>query len=87
MDELLEGEYRIEVKDGEDMLMTGREWAAGQLTEVARCCEHGSYPPNITAFDLGRALGRALTNCNENDPHAELRRGLEHYLSLKKEAT
>ena len=48
--------------------MTQREWAADRLEIlVAEYTRHGSFPPGTTAFDLGRALGRALTNSNESD--------------------
>lgn len=65
-------------------VMTGREWAADTLKHVATHCEYGGYPQTVSAFDFGRALGRALSNCNEPNPHAELWRGLNHYLDNKK---
>jgi len=81
---LLEGEAAV----GEGMIMTQRDWAADQLDTVAEYTRHGSFPPGMTAFDLGRALGRALTNSNESDDEvfieAELFRGMLHYRERKK---
>lgn len=80
---LLTGEANV----GDGMIMTQRWWASGVLRDVADDTQHGAYPQEITAFDLGRALGRALTNSNESDDpvfiEAELFRGMLHYRDVK----
>jgi hypothetical protein len=82
--ELLEGEAAV----GGGMIMTQREWAADLLQLVSDNTRIGSYPQKVTAFDLGRAVGRALTNSNESDDEvfieAELFRGMLHYRERKK---
>lgn len=77
--EILEGEALL--PDGR--IMTGREWASDTLKAVAECCEYGSYPHSLSAFDFGRALGRALINCDEENAYKELLRGMQHYYSQK----
>lgn len=77
---LLPGEAKL--ADG--IVMTQREWAADILHEVEFRTRVGMFPQDVSAFDLGRALGRALTNCNEEDPVKELDRGLDHYYSNKR---
>lgn len=82
MDELLEGEFEVPGLNCQ-IVMTGREWSADQIVKVGALVAIGSYPQELSAFDLGRALGRALTNCNEDDPVKELLRGIEHYKQRK----
>lgn len=80
--ELLEGEA-----DVHGMILTQRGWASEVLAQVAEATDHGSYPQNISMFDLGRALGRAIINSNESadwqNLEAELFRGLLHYREAK----
>lgn len=76
---LLEGEAFL--PDGR--VITQREWASRTLKVVADHCDYGSYPSNISAFDLGRALGRALVNCDEEDAYKQLLRGIDHYHTQK----
>ena len=81
---LLDGEAHV----GDGMVMTQREWAADVLKSVSDNARIGSYPQELTAFDLGRALGRALANSNESDDEAfieaEVYRGWLHYRERKK---
>jgi len=77
--ELLPGEQ--EVSNG--IIITERSWAAEIISKVGGHTDYGSYPHDVSAFDLGRAVGRSLTNCNEDDPIAELTRGLNHYYSVR----
>jgi hypothetical protein len=79
---LLDGEHYVGIPGH---VLTSREWASDQLQEVSEYCFTGSYPHEIKAFDLGRAIGRALSNNNEDDSYGELRRGIEHYLHSKGE--
>lgn len=75
-DGLLEGEARL--INGH--IMTGREWAANALHAVADACEVGMFPHNVSAFDLGRALSRALINYQRGEDvgYQEMLRGFEH---------
>jgi len=75
MADLLPGEHDV----GGGLIITGREWAAETIREVANSAEYGSYPQHISAFDLGRAIGRALTNCDEEGQYIKLLRGINHY--------
>lgn len=77
-DELEDGEFWMGTS-----IMTSRDWASNILRTVATATESGRYPNEISAFDLGRALGRALVNCREEDPMAEVLRGIERYQSGK----
>jgi hypothetical protein len=80
--DLLDGETEV----GDGLFMTQRGWAAEQLRILANEAEHGSFPQGMTAFDIGRALGRAMSNSNESDwqfIEAELFRGMLHYRELK----
>ena len=76
---LLPGEDRL--TDG--LVMTSREWAADTLKQVANYCEYGSWPATVTAFDLGRAIGRAIVNCDETDAYKQMLRGIDHYNHMK----
>jgi hypothetical protein len=82
--ELLDGEAYV----GNGMIMTQRDWAADVISLVSDATRFGSFPSNVNAFDLGRALGRALSNSNESDDEvfieAELFRGMLHYRERKK---
>jgi hypothetical protein len=77
--ELHIGEYKLP----NGSIMTGREWASKTISRVAQSTNWGSYPQSISVFDLGRALGRAIINSNEEDPYKELIRGLDHYFSQR----
>jgi len=77
--DLLPGEHSI----GIGLVITSRDWASALLNEVSECTSYGSYPHSTSAFDFGRAVGRALVNCNEDDPLAEFTRGLDHYFSAR----
>lgn len=89
MTKLLAGEQRIDTHGhGPDMIMTSREWASDIIREVSVQCDYGSYPQSIEPFDLGRALGRALANCNANDSNEHVNayqvfKGIHHYLQRK----
>lgn len=82
-DLLLVGEANV----GGGMVMTQRGWAAEVLSSVGWATDHGAYPQEISAFDLGRALGRALTNSNESEHlmllGVEILRGMQHYKNVK----
>lgn len=82
--ELLQGEV-IVGNDGDSLIIsTSHEWASDILINVGNCLFPGGYPANISAFDLGRAVGRALTNSNEEYPLAELVRGYTHSFTIRK---
>lgn len=80
MSELHPGEAKF---DAINYIMTSRNWASEVLTEVASLCDVGMYPQRTSAFDLGRAIGRAVINCNEDNAYDEVKRGIDHYLSQK----
>lgn len=77
--ELLEGEA-----DVGGHIMTSREWASEVLMTIGEYAYSGSFPTDFTAFDFGRAIGRALSNCNDLEAYKNLIRGIEHYHSTKK---
>jgi len=76
---LLPGEHSI----GVGLVITSRIWAAKLINKIGEHTEYGAYPHSVSAFDFGRAVGRALTNCNEDDPITEFTRGLDHYFSAR----
>lgn len=76
---LLPGEHRLP----NGIVMTERQWAADTLQQVGQYCEYGSFPHTVTAFDLGRAIGRAIVNCDEEDAYKQMLRGIDHYNHMK----
>lgn len=82
MTQLLAGEFELDTRPG--YIGTSREWAADVLDRVSRTTSYGGYPEYISPFDLGRAIGRALANCNDHDGnelfnYTEVQRGMVHY--------
>lgn len=78
--QLLPGECKVG-----NGIMTSREWASGIIARVAETTEYGAFPSDVTPFDLGRALGRAIVNAQdgEEDAYKQLTRGLMHYFNTK----
>jgi hypothetical protein len=75
--------YKGEVEISPGLVMTSRNWAADTLHKVAEYADSGCYPHDISAFDLGRALARAMVNCNEEDWYKQMLRGILRYETVK----
>jgi hypothetical protein len=80
-DDLLPGEHAMPITN---TVLTSRGWAANILREVADYTDHGSWPDSVSAFDFGRAIGRALTNNNESNSYLQMLNGYHRYLRGKR---